>query len=97
MKIIWYILRQRCIITNIYIFSTSRYLDGREKPKKTNDKAYNKTNRKEKTRESGKRSYKKECKKKIVEEKENMKVQQAPFDKILPGVQVRCAGFFLNR
>ena len=44
----------------IYIFSTSRYLDGKEKPKKTNDKAYNKTKRKEKTRESEKRSYKKE-------------------------------------
>ena len=40
--------------------STSRYLDGKEKPKKTNDKAYNKTKRKEKTRESEKRSYKKE-------------------------------------
>ena len=35
-----------------------RYLDGKEKPKKTNDKEYNKTVRKEKTRESEKRSYK---------------------------------------
>ena len=32
--------------------------------------------------------------KKIIEEKENMKVQQAAFDKILPGVQARCAVFF---
>ena len=31
--------------------------------------------------------------KKIIEEKENMKVQQAAFDKILPGVQARCAVF----
>ena len=55
-------LRQRSIITYIYIyiFSTSRYLDGKEKPEKTNDKADNKTKRKEKTRESEKRSYKKE-------------------------------------
>ena len=44
----------------IYIFSTSRYLDGKEKPKNMDDKAYNKTKRKEKTRESEKRSYKKE-------------------------------------
>ena len=33
--------------------------------------------------------------KKIIEEKENMKGQQAAFDKILPGVQARCA-VFLN-
>ena len=45
---------------------------------------------KEKTRESEKRSNKKACKKKIIEEKENMKGQQAAFDKILPGVQARC-------
>ena len=32
--------------------------------------------------------------KKIIEEKENMKGQQAAFDKILPGVQARCAVFF---
>ena len=44
----------------LHIFSTSRYLDGKEKPKKTNDKAYNKTKRREKARESEKRSYKKE-------------------------------------
>ena len=35
--------------------------------------------------------------KKIIEEKENMKVQQAAFDKILPGVQARCAVFFLTQ
>ena len=46
--------------SHIYIFTTSRNLDGKEKPKKTNDKAYNKTKRKEKTRESEKRSYKKD-------------------------------------
>ena len=34
--------------------------------------------------------------KKIVDEKENMKVQQAAFDKILPGVQARCAVFFMT-
>ena len=44
----------------LYICSTSRYLDGKEKPKKTKDKADNKRKRKEKTRESEKRSYKKE-------------------------------------
>ena len=44
----------------LYICSTSRYLDGKEKPEKTKDKANNKTKRKEKTRESEKRSYKKE-------------------------------------
>ena len=43
--------------------STSRYLDGKEKPKKTKDKGDNKRKRKEKTRESEKRSYKKERKK----------------------------------
>ena len=32
----------------IYIFSTSRYLDGKEKPKKTNDKEQNKKKRKDK-------------------------------------------------
>ena len=58
-------------------------------PKKTKEKEI--TIKKEKTRESKKRSYKKEWKKKILEEKENMKVQQAAFDKILPGVQARCA------
>ena len=44
----------------LYICSTNRYLDGKEKPKKTKDKADNKRERKEKTRESEKRSYKKE-------------------------------------
>ena len=34
--------------------------------------------------------------KKIIEEKENMKVQQAAFDKILPGVQARCAVFYFK-
>ena len=34
--------------------------------------------------------------KKIIEEKENMKVQQAAFDKILPGVQARCAVFYFD-
>ena len=32
----------------LYIFSTSRYLDGEEKPKKTNDKDQNKKKRKDK-------------------------------------------------
>ena len=50
---------------------------------------------KEKTRESEKRSYKKAWKKKILEEKENMKGQQAAFDKNLPGVW-RAALFFLH-
>ena len=44
----------------IYIFSKSRYLDGKEKPKKTNDKAYNKKKEKKSQRESEKRNYKKE-------------------------------------
>ena len=38
--------------------STSRYLDGKEKPRKTKDKGDDKRKRKEKTRESEKRSYK---------------------------------------
>ena len=33
-------------------------------------------------------------KKKIIEEKENMKGQQAAFDKSLPAFQARCAVFF---
>ena len=33
-------------------------------------------------------------KKKIIEEKENMKGQQAAFDKMLPGVKARFAIFF---
>ena len=48
------------IIYILYIFITSRYLDGKEKPEKTNDKADSKTKRKETTRESEKRSYKEE-------------------------------------
>ena len=42
--------------------STSRYLDGKEKSKKTKDKGDNKRKRKEKTRESEKRSYKRKRK-----------------------------------
>jgi len=48
---------------------TSRYLDGKEKPRKTKDKGDNKRKRKEKTRESEKLSYKKEKKIKIRKEK----------------------------
>ena len=33
---------------------------------------------------------------KIIKEKENMKGQQAAFDKSLPGVQARCAVFLFN-
>ena len=51
--------------------STSRYLDGNMKPRKTKDKGDNKRKRKEKTRESEKRGYKKETKIKI--RKENKK------------------------
>ena len=50
-KLIRYILK-----TKFYICNKSRYLDGKEKPKKK--KADNKE--KEKTRESEKRNYKKE-------------------------------------
>ena len=55
------------------VWNKSRYLDEKEKPKKTKDRGDNKRKSDEKTRESDKRSYKKENRNKIrKEEKGNM-------------------------
>merc|ERR1712208_185964 len=67
--------------------SKSRYLDGKEKPKKTREKQITK-----KKKRKDKRI--KEGKIKIRKEKENIKENQEAADKNLPGVQAHCAVFF---